>query len=422
MELEMHDRQNVDPNDVIQFLLNNAEFRASTTNRERCYHACRLLRDETVPPVPYSVLGKALGLNRGTVVKHHAKYVMKGSAMGHSGRPSILSDIEYEEVIAKILCCHEERCPMTVFQVCEMIRDRWGKNMIPDTFYHIAKKDPRIRSCTAVAMENVRLAVTDEDIDGHFQYLRDTIDNVRAHFVFNMDEMGHQPWADALPVTCFVPATHVAKTVHYPVSRQGKRITLIACIAADGSVLRPAVVIPRKTYDDNLQEHGLTEEKLDVYYQRKGYIDRDIFETWFKDTFTQEVIQRRKRYKYTGPAYLIMDNCSAHTSGDIFERLCQELCIIPVFIPPHSSHMLQMLDLSLFGITKRAIAQLNKRRKRYVQMKHIADIIEGFLKAATPGNIVASFRKGGISLVRDDHQRIFTKVTPDTGVLGRPSP
>jgi hypothetical protein len=37
-----------------------------------------------------------------------------------------------------------------------------------------------------------------------------------------------------------------------PVSRQGKRITLIACVAADGSYLRPAVIIPRKTYDDYL--------------------------------------------------------------------------------------------------------------------------------------------------------------------------
>jgi hypothetical protein len=84
-----------------------------------------------------------------------------------------------------------------------------GKNMILDTFYHIAKRDPCIRTCTAVAMENVRLAVTEADIETHFQYLRDTVDNVSAHFVFNMDEMGHQPSADALAVTCFISATHI---------------------------------------------------------------------------------------------------------------------------------------------------------------------------------------------------------------------
>jgi hypothetical protein len=80
-----------------------------------------------------------------------------------------------------------------------------------------------------------------------------------------------------------------------------------------------------------------------------------------------------------------------------------------------------MPDVSLFGITKRAIFQLNKRRKSYVQMEHIADAVEGFLNASTPANIVASFRKGGISLALDDNQRIITKVTAETGIFGRSS-
>jgi hypothetical protein len=419
MNWDMHDRQNVNPDAVAQFLAFNAEFAASQTSRERCYRACKLLREDTNPPLSYGMIGRVLGLNPGTVIKNYAKFQLHGSEMRHAGRPSILSQDEYEEVIGKILHCHEERCPVTVFQVCQMIRERWGKEMIPDTFYHIAKKDPRIRSCAAVAMENVRLAVTQEDIDQHFHYLRDSIEGVPAHFVFNMDEMGHQPWADALAMTCFVPSTWTAKTVQYPVSRQGKRITLIACIGADGSVLRPAVVIPRKTYDDNVQQYGLTSEKLDVYHQQKGYIDRDIFDTWFKDTFLAEVRCRRKRYAYRGPAYLIMDNCTAH-SGTPIEAMCQEGGIIPLFIPPHSSHLLQMLDLSLFGVTKRAISRLNKCRKRYVQMEHIADIVEGFLKSSSLGNVVASFKMGGISLVLDDNKKLLIKVTPETAVLARP--
>jgi hypothetical protein len=268
-------------------------------------------------------------------------------------------------------------------------------------------------------MENVRLDVTTEEIDRYFQYLKDTIEGVPAHFVANIDEMGHQPWADALQTTCFVPNAYAAKTVHYPVSRQGKRVTLIACITADGSFLRPCVVIPRKTYDDDLCTYGLTKEKIDVYYQRKGYIDKDIFEEWFQETFVAEIVQRRAKHEYGGPAYLIMDNCSAH-SGERFAALCQEHCVIPVFIPPHSSHLLQMLDLSLFGITKRAISKLNKYRKKYVQMEHIADVVEAFLKSASPRNIVKSFQLAGVSLVRDEACNIFVNITPDTAVLARP--
>jgi hypothetical protein len=85
-----------------------------------------------------------------------------------------------------------------------------------------------------------------------------------------MDEMGHQPWADALETICFVSTECTAKMVRSPVSRQGKRVTLIACIAADGSYARLAVVIPRKTYDDDLCMSGLRKEKLDAHYQGKG--------------------------------------------------------------------------------------------------------------------------------------------------------
>jgi hypothetical protein len=91
MDLEILDGQNVDPDDVLQWLLNNAQFAASTTSRERCYCACKLLREETVPPVSYSVLGKALGLNPSTVMKNHAKFATKGSEISKAGCPSILS-------------------------------------------------------------------------------------------------------------------------------------------------------------------------------------------------------------------------------------------------------------------------------------------------------------------------------------------
>jgi hypothetical protein len=154
--------------------------------------------------------------------------------------------------------------------------------------------------------------------------------------------------------------------------------------------------------------YGPTKEKLDVYYQAKGYIDRDIFEDWFKDTFLAEVVQRRAKHEYRSPAYLIMDHCPDHP-GEQFAEMCQTHDIIQVFLPPHSSHLLQILDLSLFEITKRMISRLNKRQKKYVQMEHIADIVEAFLKSSSLRNIVKSFELAGISLVRDDSSNISQK-------------
>jgi hypothetical protein len=115
---------------------------------------------------------------------------MSGTAMGPTGRPSILSHDQYEEIINKIHDSHLEKRQMTLSQICI--------EMLPNTFYHFAKR--------RVHFEDSRLKVTQEDLDRHFLYLGDTIERVPAHFVLNMDETGHQPWADAEAPTCFIPA------------------------------------------------------------------------------------------------------------------------------------------------------------------------------------------------------------------------
>jgi hypothetical protein len=86
--------------------------------------------------------------------------------------------------------------------------------------------------------------------------------------LINMDEMGDQDWADRTEKTCLVPASHPTKQVYIPVSRTGKRIPLMAAMAADGSVLKPEIVIPRKTVDADLLLTGLTSEKVTVRSQR----------------------------------------------------------------------------------------------------------------------------------------------------------
>jgi hypothetical protein len=119
-------------------------------------------------------------------------------------------------------------------------------------------------------MEQGRVDVAPEQISSFFAILIATIDGIPAHFVLNMDEMDHQDWADRQRLTCFVPAALPDGSVYMPVSRLGKRITIIACIAADGSYLTPTVIIPRKTVDSDLPITGPTGEKVKVYKQRKG--------------------------------------------------------------------------------------------------------------------------------------------------------
>jgi hypothetical protein len=110
-------------------------------------------------------------------------------------------------------------------------------------------------------MEDKRMQVTPEQIEEYFGRLQEALQDVPGHFVWNMDEMGHQEWAEHQEKICYVSVYHPLPQVHLLVPRTGKRITLLACVAADGSYLKLLIVIPRKTYDADLALTGITDEK-----------------------------------------------------------------------------------------------------------------------------------------------------------------
>jgi hypothetical protein len=114
------------------------------------------------------------------------------------------------------------------------------------------KRDGRVKPCQGVPMEENRLEVTQGQLIKHFHRLFGTVEGTPAHFVCNMDEMGDQEWADGDRKTCYVPSADIGDNISVSVSRVGKRITLVAAVAADGSVLKPFVIIPRKTVDADL--------------------------------------------------------------------------------------------------------------------------------------------------------------------------
>jgi hypothetical protein len=80
-----------------------------------------------------------------------------------------------------------------------------------------------------------------------------------------------------------------------------------------------------------------TSEKVGIYAQKKSDIDHSIVYDWFEDTFLPELVVRRTQYDYHGSAFLIMDNCTAHT-GDDFQAMCDAAEVVLIVLPPHSSN------------------------------------------------------------------------------------
>ena len=100
------------------------------------------------------------------------------------------------------------------------------------------------------------------------------------------------------------------------------------------------------------------------------------------------------------PALLIMDGLKAHLMNDIANELTQNN-VLTVCLPAHSSHLLQVLDLSIFGPMKlyyrNAKSKLFENSNRKMAKK-IEKIINSFYHATYMGNIYSGWNESGVTL------------------------
>ena len=96
-----------------------------------------------------------------------------------------------------------------------------------------------------------------------------------------------------------------------------------------------------------------------------------------------------------------MDNHGSHCTIR-FLRTCLERQIMLLFLPPHTSHILQLLDVGCFSPLKSYFRRELQRLRGYHDQDHIQrdQMIELYVKARrnafTVANIEASWRKSGI--------------------------
>ncbi|KAH7460506.1 hypothetical protein FOMA001_g19590 [Fusarium oxysporum f. sp. matthiolae] len=147
-------------------------------------------------------------------------------------------------------------------------------------------------------------------------------------------------------------------------------ITILECISATGKVLRPLVIFKGKTVQ---QQHF--PEKLDFLEDweftcsEKGWTNNHIALIWLKTVF----IPSTKPENPKEPRLLILDGHGSHMTEDfLFE--CYNNNIFVLFLPAHASHVLQPLDVSVFGPLKRAYRKFLSDLASVADSSHIGKI------------------------------------------------
>jgi len=109
---------------------------------------------------------------------------------------------------------------------------------------------------------------------------------------------------------------------------------------------------------------------------------------------------------------LILNGHNSHHSEE-FETYYQEHNIITLYIPPHSSHLLQPLDISYFTPLKKAysrqIEQLMRMNITHIsKLEFLCAFREAFFTSITENNIQGGF--SGARLVPYDPEKVISKL------------
>lgn len=188
--------------------------------------------------------------------------------------------------------------------------------------------------------------------------------------IYNIDETG----ITTVQETEKVLATKGQKRVGSLTSwERGRTITVICCMSAVGNFIPPMIIYPRKRHSPQLEKDG----PLGAVYENSnnGWTNEELFVKWLQH-FVKTVAPSKEK-----PVLLILDNHYSHSTLESY-NFCREHFITIVSIPPHTSHMLQPLDVVFYGPLKKAY---NRECDLYIKSHNLQKI--------TPYDVAGLFNK-----------------------------
>ena len=174
---------------------------------------------------------------------------------------------------------------------------------------------------------------------------------------------------------------------------RGVLVTTCCIINATGNTLPPVMVFPRVHFKNHML-NGAPKATLGLA-TRSGWMNSDLF-----PQVMAHFIHHSKSSK-ENPCLLIMDNHESHLSVEVLD-MAKANGVTILTIPPHCSHRLQPLDVSVYYPFK---TFYNDALNSYmainpgvsVSIYNVARCVGiAYERAMTPGNILSGFRETGI--------------------------
>lgn len=380
------------------------EFQAATSERQQV-HLCHMWGRNEMGGVSMQKLADFFQTGKSTIAFHLSKPFspFEDCVSGKPGRPSLFSPEQLRELRDFITERFELRLPVTYEDIRDFAENHWDMIVNLSSLRSVIEQCEDFKTVIGEPLEDSRLFANPEQIDQYFRDIDEVITtgSIPAAFVINVDESGFDQFMDARRTTRIVPSTYDLDRVPVGVTRTEKRATLIGAISADGTAIRPMIILQRETVEKELLLRGYTMDKVHLARSDTGFVNSRLFLEWGKVSLIPHIRKMRAELSYDGPCLVIMDGFGCHQTTDFLELLDEEN-IIYRFIPPHTSDQLQPLDLGIFANQKRCQSNITVDSTLNRQTRQVIKMYDSYRMATTPKNTVGAFRRGGIVTWLDD--------------------
>ncbi|KAJ4449181.1 hypothetical protein ANN_00577 [Periplaneta americana] len=176
-----------------------------------------------------------------------------------------------------------------------------------------------------------------EEVDHYFSILKQVLNDYqlfdKPHCIYNMDESGFPLNNRPLKIVSQKGKREVVSLTNV---ERGQNVTVVACCNAAGAYIPPMVIFKgvRNSimYKDDLPPGSVVEMR------DSGYINEDLFISCLNH-FT--------KFKPDDKILITLDNHGSHTSVRALDY-CKKNNIELLGLPPHTTHVLQPLNRTLF--------------------------------------------------------------------------
>ena len=178
-------------------------------------------------------------------------------------------------------------------------------------------------------------------------------------------------------------------------------VTLITAINAAGWTIPPFLVFAGQYHLSAWYEEEDIPRDWVIAVSDNGWTNNELGVEWLKhfNAYTKTRVVGARRL-------LVLDGHESHHSLE-FQEFCEENNIYTLCMPPHSSHLLQPLDVGCFSPLKRAYSReveslIRHHINHITKLEFLPAFKAAFDRAFTPANICSAFQGAGLVPLQPD--------------------